>query len=94
MNLGSKITQRKMYATTFFDSEDKARSEVRKRRGELSKHGFLIRYEDTIYGNWRVYAVPLEEMVEVVIDAPTPSLDFNSLGSDQTRSRWIKITDE
>ena len=44
--------------------------------------------------NWRVYAVPLEEIVEVVIDAPTPSLDFNSLGFDQTRSRWIKITDE
>lgn len=59
-------------ATAYFDSREEALQEVRRRKAEPNDDNILVRYERTGYGNWRVYSVPADFVVDSIADGPSP----------------------
>ena len=72
---------------TYFDTEKEARKEVVNRK-TLCDEMTLVRYERTGYGNWRVYSVPADMMVNMIADGPSVDLDF--LRASHKKSSWVK----
>lgn len=66
-------------AVAYFETREKALKEVRKRRSESSDENMLIRFEQTTYGNWKVYSFPADFLVDMNADGPSPSLMLPSL---------------
>lgn len=62
----------------YFDTEEEALEEVRRRRSDIRDDALLTRCERTGYGTWRVVSVPAEFVVDTIADGPSPDLtDFS-----------------
>ena len=54
----------------FFDTEEEALREVRRRKSSPEAGGMIVRREKSGYGNWRVSSISAELMVDFMIDGP------------------------
>ena len=70
----------------YYDTQEEAFEEVRRRRAAVSDDAMLIRCERTGYGNWRVVSVPAEFVVDSVADGPAP--DLTDFGLRPRRPGW------
>lgn len=75
-------------AIAHFDTREEALKEVRKRKTKPSEEQMLVRYERTGYGNWRVYSVPADFVVDSIADGPSPALTLP--GFQLQKSEWSK----
>ena len=70
----------------YYDTQEEALEEVRRRRSSVGDDALLTRCERTGYGNWRVVSVPAEFVVDTVADGPSP--DLTDFGLRPRRSNW------
>lgn len=69
----------------YFDTEEEARKEMRRRRSQPTDEPMLVRCERTGYGTWRVYSMPVELLVDFLLDMPlagTVNSRFGLPGTD------------
>ena len=77
MNQSSTISRAAAHVPAFFDSREEALEEVRKRKSEPREDNVLVFFERTAYGNWQVYSIPADFMVDSLADGASSRLNFS-----------------
>ena len=88
MNQSSTISRAAAHVPAFFDSREEALEEVRKRKSEPREDNVLVFFERTAYGNWQVYSIPADFMVDSLADGPVPGSTFPGLPFQ--KERWAR----
>lgn len=68
----------------YFDTEDEARKEVHRRKLQPTNEPMLVRCERTGYGSWRVYSMPAELLVDILLDMPLAGAVSSRFGLPKT----------
>ena len=69
----------------YFDTEEEARAEARRRKSKPVDEYMIVRCERTGYGNWRVRSIPADLMLDMLALAPavdTPIFGLRSRTAD------------
>ncbi|MDE0703187.1 MAG: hypothetical protein OXH59_05630 [Rhodospirillaceae bacterium] len=71
----------------YFDTREEAFQEAHRRKTSLGEENVITFYERTAYGNWRVYSVFADVMVDALADGPVPS---PHVGLHRRNIAWAK----
>ena len=74
---------------SYFDAQEDAIQEVARMKADVQDGAMIIKCERTGYGNWRVYVVLADVMVDSISDGPishSPHLGFH-----HGKSAWTKL---
>ena len=72
----------------YFDTQEEAFREVHRRKASLDDEHMIVQLEKTGYGNWRVYSVLADVMMDAIADGPSPLPAVG--GFHHRKARWAR----
>ena len=76
---------------SYFDTQEDATQEVARMKADVQDGTMIIKCERTGYGNWRVYVVLADVMVDSIFDGTISHSPHHHPGFHHGKSAWAKL---